>query len=127
MTTAVTKQESRGWRCWNHFWRLKTALLVLFISGWYVATFEPKNPGDETRLWIAANTIWKVTLGVVMVHVGRHEMFPYMRFGLVIKDYREAMKEGDGPRAQAAAALAFGYCVLIGLLFMTVVGVVAKW
>ena len=123
----LNKTKEIAKRSVGHTWQIKTAILLLIASGWYVVHQGPIGDADPTRIWIMANTTWKLALAAILFQIGRHDTFPYLRLGLVVQDYRDAMAAQDGSRAQAAAMLATGICILYGWMFATIATVVGKY
>ena len=64
---------------------------------------------------------------VVIFHIVRHELFPYIRLGDTVSDYVKAAREGKADMAQAAAIQTLAFCLLIGFLLMAIVPVIVKW
>ena len=85
-------------------------------------------PGEEPERWyILLVVLYKMSGAMVLFHVVRHELFPYLRLGQTVSDYSKAVKAGHADMAQAAAIQTLAYCLLIGFLLSTIVPVVVKW
>ncbi len=118
----------------HHLGRVKT-LIVIFVFAWWATTYGlpvlklyPPAPGDEPQRWyILFVVLYKMSGAMVLFHVVRHELFPYIRLGKTVEDYSKAVKAGHADMAQAAAIQTLAYCLLIGFLLSTIVPVVVKW
>ena len=118
----------------HHLGRVKT-LIVLFVLSWWATTrgvpslgLVPPAAGEEPARWyIFFVVLYKMSGAMVLFHVIRHELFPYMRLRQPIDDYTRAVHAGKPEMAQAAAIQTLAYCLLVGLLLNTIVPVVVKW
>lgn len=112
----------------RHLWRVKT-LVAIFILTWWTTTrgmpalgLIPPAAGEEPERWyILLVVLYKMSGAMVLFHVIRHELFPYMHLGETVKDYNRAVHAGKPELAQAAAIQTLGYCLLIGFLLSTIV------
>jgi len=118
----------------HHLGRVKT-LVLIFVLAWWATTYgfpalnlNPPALGDEPQRWyILFVVLYKMSGAIVLFHVVRHELFPYIRLGKPVEDYTKAVKAGHADMAQAAAIQTLAYCLLIGFLLSTIVPVVVKW
>ena len=121
-------------RLLHHALRVKTLILIFALSWWMTERGIPAlgmavpMAGEEAGRWyILFAVLFKMSVATILFHVIRHELFPYLRLGAVIEDYRAALGKERADLAQAAAIQALAHCVLIGWLLSTIVSVVAKW
>ena len=118
----------------HHLGRVKT-LVAIFALAWWATQhgfsalgMNPPAAGEEPERWyILFVVLYKMSGAMVLFHVVRHELFPYMRLGQTVEDYGQAVKAGRADLAQAAAIQTLAYCLLIGFLLSTIVPVVVKW
>lgn len=121
-------------KLYEHIMRVKT-LVILFILSWYAMKrgfpllgMVPPVGGEEPDRWyILFAVLYKTSGAMVLFHIIRHELFPYVRLGETVADYAKAVKEGKSDMAQAAAIQMLALCLLTGFLLSTLVPVVVKW
>jgi hypothetical protein len=118
----------------RHLWRVKTLVLIFALSWWAtkrgfpVLGMLPPASGEEPERWyILFAVLYKMSGALILFHVVRHELFPYIRLGQPVEDYSQAVRAGKADLAQAAAIQTLAYCLLIGFLLFTIVPVIAKW
>ena len=118
----------------QHIWRVKT-LVFLFALSWYSMKhgfpflgMNPPTGGEEPERWyILFAVLYKMCGAMILFHIVRHELFPYLRLGDTTADYFKAAREGKAELAQAAAIQSLAFCILIGFLLMAIVPVIVKW
>jgi hypothetical protein len=118
----------------RHIWRVKTLVGIFALSWWAmkhgfpVLGMTPPTGGEEPERWyILFAVLYKMSGAVVLFHVIRHELFPYIRLGDTVGDYVAAARAGRADMAQAAAIQTLAFCLLIGFLLLSIVPVIAKW
>ena len=118
----------------RHLWRVKTLVLLFVLSWWTMKHGIPKlgmvppASGEEPERWyILFAVLYKTSGALVLFHVIRHELFPYIRLGQPVEDYTKAVRAGQADMAQAAAIQTLAYCLIVGFLLSTIVPVIVKW